>query len=290
MAELTPPAWVEQGNNHARSARLLATATVTGGIWNPGDLVVTNPSGVNLSVAAGGCYVSATSAGNGAFACYNDAGVTLSVPSAPAFNQVSIVVAQVEAQEFGDGTDRWYLRVVSGGSGGAVPAPPSNALLLAQATVNSGSTTVTSLVDKRTYAANRANHVATHATRGSGYRPGHQVWETDTQLPHVYDGTNWRRIVTSADAVTYSATRMCAGQASLAFTASNTATANVTFPAGMFSAPPHVTTGIITSAGPAIGSTVLVYNRLNTGCTIQLKLLSSTTATYAVDWIAVGSD
>lgn len=291
MAELSPPAWVEQGANHARSARLLSTALTSGGVWNPGDLAVSNPSGVNLSVAAGGAFVAASSAGNGAFACYNDAGVSLSVPTLPAFQQVSIVVAQVEAREFGDAQDRWYLRVVSGGSGGAVPATPNNSLLLAQVTVNAAASTISSLVDKRVYSSTKGSvATVTSGTRGSGHRPGQIIWESDTNRPLIYDGTAWRRLVVSADAVSGSVQRVLAGTTQVSFTAAQLAQTVVTFPAGMFASAPRVAATVSSSSGGALGSTVLIFNKTNTGMTVQLRLTAATTASFAVEWIAVESD
>lgn len=151
MAEISPPAWCEQGSNHARSARLLSTGIAQAGVWGTGDLAVSTPSGLNLNVAAGGCWVTATTAGNGAFACYNDATKALTVATGGGANRVDIVVAQVRAREFGDSTDDFRLLVVDGTSTAPnPPATPSNAYLLANVAVNAGASTIASVTDKRT--------------------------------------------------------------------------------------------------------------------------------------------
>lgn len=83
---------------------------------------------------------------------------------------------------------------------------------------------------------------------------------------------------------------LAAGVVSISFAANATsATVNVPWPANRFTQAPVVTTSVNSAAGQAIGTTILVYNITNTGCTIGIyaKTTYAVASAYNVMWQAV---
>lgn len=160
MVAQSPP-YAEQNAQH--SAQLFRLATFSpwrdvSGIVGPADLAVSAQSTPNMSVVVGagrawikGTQLASVSGGTwstqGAYYCYNDAPVSLTVAAADPTNpRIDAVVAYVLDSFYSGASNLFVLGIVTGtpANSPTVPAIPSNGLLLGTLAVAANATSISS--------------------------------------------------------------------------------------------------------------------------------------------------
>jgi hypothetical protein len=147
---------VAAGQGHdAQEWRWLNAGAASAGVCGATDLKVSPSSGMQVSVARGGAFVSDGSAPTaGLYHVYNDGTVTLTIAaSSPTQARIDIVVAEVLDTAAGSASDAFRIRAISGtpGASPTPPAVPARCLALAQISIAAAAGSVSSgnITDRR---------------------------------------------------------------------------------------------------------------------------------------------
>lgn len=154
---------------------------VQAGVGGPGELKVTIGSGMQVLVAAGRAIVGAEANWEGSYLGLLDADKTLDLePAHATLYRWDLVVAQVTDSHFGDGSDAFVVRVITGTPGGQVipqgggspvpqpPAAPARSIPLAYVSVEPADSTPSAIADRRQLARERKQrYVAQGAFAGT---------------------------------------------------------------------------------------------------------------------------
>jgi hypothetical protein len=221
MAEVNPPGFLQNaGNVHTAEVTRNSLAMLTGRLAAPSmktqggvhpdlggflDVDAAGTPNMSVDIASGVAFIPGTEgAKQGVYTCVNDATVNKTIATSdPALPRIDLVVAKVEDSFYSGGTNAWSLAVVTGTPAGSptVPAAPSNSIALAQVAVGAGVTSITNanITERRTYAAGLRGIIkCTSTTRptwmGTVAGLGQPIFETDTDLVYVWNGTTWRLI------------------------------------------------------------------------------------------------
>lgn len=185
-----------------------SSATGNGGVCRhygsatTGDLaVIQRVAGADMSVDVllGGCMVCGTlDANQGNYFVFNDATVNVPIDTAHAsWNRYDIVGVQIDDTGYGGASDSAAITVIKGTAAASPSEPtlPDNFLPLARVTVEAAVTSIVTakITDRRRMlSALGGVTVCTSTTRPSvGLWAGQAIYETDTGLVRVCDGTNW---------------------------------------------------------------------------------------------------
>lgn len=203
MTERTPPAWLQAGSYPAEDdRRLLATIfSDSEGIILSTDLAVTQRgAGANMSVdvAGGRCVIKGDfSSVEGSYFMENR-GVTNLVISAsdPTNPRIDRIIAEVLNAEYSGASNLWRLRAMTGTPAGSPSAPalPTNAISLATVSVAALASSVVNanITDARTRAwIGTGTVICTSSTRPASPFEGMEIYETDTDQTHIYNGSTW---------------------------------------------------------------------------------------------------
>ncbi len=154
MTALQPPLALENGGlSHTAEVfrQPLGLLIGTSGVATVDDLAVAaaGTPAATVVVSAGAAVIRGTSSPvQGAYACRNDAPVTLPIAANASGNaRIDLVCARVfDSQYDGGSVDKWDLIVVAGTPSGtpAVPTLPPNAIPLARVAVSNGFSAITS--------------------------------------------------------------------------------------------------------------------------------------------------
>lgn len=162
MAARTPPTFLQAGSHTAENTRLaLGAGLLSGGIVDPGDMLVAAPgSTMTVTVAAGAVWVLGSRAYQGAYHGVNDASTTLTIAAADATNpRYDRVVAWIQDAAYAGSVNSFSLAVVTGTPAATPlePAIPADSLELCRITVGAGVTAIssTNLLDRRVRAVLR---------------------------------------------------------------------------------------------------------------------------------------
>lgn len=173
-------------------------------------------AGANMSVdvAAGQCYVTGTeSSTQGVYHCDNvgveNKTITASNPTNP---RRDLIVARIKDVEYSGAANEFLLDVIAGTPAGspADPTVPANCIVLARVAVAANATSITNanITDLRNnYTAVTGSSVIGNQQKALAHggvipclstsRPtiaiyeGMHIYETDTQVLRVYNGTTW---------------------------------------------------------------------------------------------------
>jgi hypothetical protein len=216
MAELNPPQFLQQRNDHtAQGDRLsLGGLFLRGGIRDVSDLTVSAQSTPNMtvSVGRGHAYVAGTQDTNqGYYHCYNDGVITKTIgASSPTQSRIDLVVARVQDAFYSGAVNAWDVFVVAGtpGTPGARPSVPANCEELGQITIGTNATTITSTNISRTAKIMALKGsvvpVASQTERDTiPVFPGLVVFRNDTDTLEFYDGAAWKTQGRNATRVRY---------------------------------------------------------------------------------------
>lgn len=157
---LEAPLWLQNaaGGYPARVDRLLVSSLLTEGIIDvaAGELrVAQRAAGANMTVdiAPGRCVINGEQvADQGRYLCRSTAVENRAVAPAPASgSRTDLVVARVYDSTVAGVRDELALEVITGPAGGAVPATPSDAVVLAEIAVAAGTASITDamITDRR---------------------------------------------------------------------------------------------------------------------------------------------
>lgn len=208
MAEVTPPAYESAGSYSAQSDRMTMSALLTpnpapgpfapwGGV-KPANLdaglAVTQlgTPAMFVQINSGTCYIPAVIAGNAGWIAHNNGAVQRQVAAADATKpRIDLVIAHVYDAVDDSGTQNtWAIEVVTGvaASSPAVPAVPTNAIVLAQVAVAANASSITNgnITDQRTWEVGLGGilPVSSLAAVPAGYT-GHYVHDRATgRLAH----------------------------------------------------------------------------------------------------------
>lgn len=161
MALRTPPSWLQNGSHPAENDRL-----TTQGLWrstgilSANDLLVTenSPTGMTVDVATGWANIVGTYQSNmGAYQAYNDALTVLTITAAnPSNPRIDLICITVSDAFYTGSLNTVAFNVVAGtpAASPAVPATPTNSIVLARVAVAAGATAITNanITDMRTVA------------------------------------------------------------------------------------------------------------------------------------------
>jgi len=165
--------------------------------------VVQRAAGANMSVDVGGgqAYIDGTEGATQAMYSVTSTSTVVNLAvaaSSPTLPRIDIVVAKVQDQFYSGGTNAWSLAVVTGtpAASPVAPAAPANSLILANIAVAANATTVVNanITDKRPLAHGSmytGPFVCTSATRPANPWQGMEIYETDTGLTWLYNGSVW---------------------------------------------------------------------------------------------------
>lgn len=117
MTEL-PPSWMTGCYSPQGDRLMLGNLVCTEGVADVagGSLLVSSGgSGLDVSVAQGGCWVEGDDDDRGVYSCYNDAPVTRTATANASGNpRIDTVVARVYDSTYGEGADEWKLEIIAG--------------------------------------------------------------------------------------------------------------------------------------------------------------------------------
>lgn len=179
------------------------------GVIGGGDLLVSISSGLQMTVAAGGCFINGTSANiQGCYYGYNDAayaGANVLLSAHNAQPRIDLIYARVrDNAEDAGGSTLFELNKATGTPAGSPTPPtvPSGCLVLAQIAVpaTSGAVTVT---DTRCFAAGLGGLIRCKSTTrptGVALWTGQPIYETDTTSILVYTGSGFDIVSEAAQA------------------------------------------------------------------------------------------
>lgn len=162
MAARTPPTFLQASSHTAENTRLaLGAPILTGGIVEPGDMLVAAPGGtMTVTVASGQVLVLGSRAYQGVYHCVNDASATLTIAAADATNpRYDRVVAWIQDAAYAGSVNSFSLAVVTGTPAATPlePAIPADSVELARITVAAGATSIVAgnILDRRVVAVHR---------------------------------------------------------------------------------------------------------------------------------------
>jgi len=203
MTERTPPAWLQAGTYPAEDdRRLIATIfSDSEGIITPTDLAVTQRgAGANMSVdvAGGRCVIKGDLATyEGSYFMENRGVTNLTIAASDPTNpRIDRVIAEVLNAEYSGVSNLWRLRVMTGTPAGSPSAPalPTNAISLATVAVAALASSITNanITNLRTAAwIGNGTIICTSTTRPTSPFEGMEIYETDTDLTYIYNGSVW---------------------------------------------------------------------------------------------------
>jgi len=157
MALRTPPSWLQNGSHPAENDRLTQQAIFSStGIIGASSMQVTAQGSPNMTVnvAAGWASILSSTSNAGVYVAYNDAAVTLTVPSNPTYSpRIDRVVATVSDSYYSGATNTVAFQYLTGTT--SAPAIPNNSISLATISVALNATSVTSgnITDTRSLAS-----------------------------------------------------------------------------------------------------------------------------------------
>jgi hypothetical protein len=294
------PAWIDGVQLTGQDMRLaqgaLCTpssagpATVRSGVRPGPDLLVSANGTPNMTVnvAAGQCLVQGTESGfEGGIVGTNDGVVNLAIAAADATNpRRDLIVARWYSETVIVGSRRFSLEVVTGSPGASPsdPATPANSTVLARVAVAAATSSITAgaVTDIRSFTTALGGCLPCLSTgRPAAPYAGQSIFETDTKLFRVYDGTAWGAVIPSQTTQSGTAAYSIAGVAAV--------TVTVNFPLTFTAAPTVVAVASTTSLNRAY-----VYVSGNpTGSTATLRVQqgeNSAAFTFSgnVHWTATG--
>ncbi len=293
------PAWIDGVQLSGQDMRLaqaaLATpssagpATVRSGVRPGADLVVSANGTPNMTVnvAAGQCLVQGTESGfEGGIVGTNDGVVNLAIAAADATNpRRDLIVARWYSETVVVGSRRFSLEVVTGSPGASPsdPATPANATVLARVTVAAAASSITSgaITDLRAFTTALGGCLpCLSTTRPSAPYAGQTVFETDTKLFRVWDGTAWGAVIPSLTTQ--------AGTAAYSLSSSAAVSVVVTFPITFTAAPVVVATATTSSFNRAY--VYISGNPSTTTATLRVQQGENSAFTFSgnVHWTATG--
>jgi hypothetical protein len=231
MAEQNPAGWLQNaGATHTAAqmrtymGALLAGLSVAGattrtrGGVHPGvgaQLAVAANGTPNMSVNVGSGTVfipGSEAAGQGVYFCQNDATINLAIATAPGagVSRIDLVVAKVIDSFYSGGSNAWSLAVITGTAAAspAAPAAPVNSIILARVSVGSQVTSIGSgaITDVRPYAAALGGIIpCSSSARPSFPYESMAAYDLDTNIPIVYNGTDWVPLGGVAQILNYTA-------------------------------------------------------------------------------------
>jgi hypothetical protein len=265
MTEQNPAIFLQSGSHPAEDVRRMFHALAGGspnnanGIFESGDLAVAEKGTPNMSVdiAEGAAWIAGSEATyQGSYFIENRASLNIAVAAADATNpRKDLVVAKVEDSAYSGATNAWSLSVVTGtpAASPSEPAVPANSIVLAMIDVAALSTTVLNAVisDRRIITqegqAPRGTVTTTSVARPASPQTGDVIYETDTTMLRVWNGSSWDLIsngstwqtwtpvITQSVTITHTVTRakyfvngsMITAQGSLNLTSAGTAGNNI---------------------------------------------------------------
>ena len=149
MALRTPPSWLQNGSHPAENDRLSMQALyATTGIIGSSSLAVTQNGTPNMSVniATGWAAIVGTYQANmGVYTAYNDAVVNAAIATSnPTLPRIDLVCLTVSDSYYTGATNTVAVNVVTGTAAAspAVPATPTNSIVLAQIAVAATTTAI----------------------------------------------------------------------------------------------------------------------------------------------------
>jgi hypothetical protein len=203
--------FIQSGGETAERARraLAAYAGLRGGIVAAGDLAVTENGTPNMSVnvATGQVLIPGTEGTyQGHYVIENRGTLNVALAAADATNpRKDLIVAKVQDAAYSGASNVASIVVVTGTPAGspAEPAIPANAWVLAMVDVPALDTAITNsqITDRRTQQTGQKGRgaalggvVVCTSTNRPSHSEGLVIYETDTDVVSVSDGTNWNQI------------------------------------------------------------------------------------------------
>lgn len=173
---------------------------------NLGGLFLTQQAGspnMTVDVLSGVAYIPGTEGSKqGTYTVLNDATVNKTVAASdPSLPRIDIVVLKVQDSFYSGGTNAWSIAVVTGTPAGSpsVPAAPANSITISQIAVAAGATSITNanITDRRSWSTSVGGMVRCTSTTRPGWVTsavglGQEIYETDTGLALIWNGTAWR--------------------------------------------------------------------------------------------------
>lgn len=207
MAEQNPPIFIQAGTHPAEDVRRYMDALAAGreGIIGSGDLAVSENGAPNMSVnvAAGRALIAGSqSASQGLYAVDSRSTENIAIDAADgSLARKDLIVAKVQDQSYSGPASAWSLAAVTGtpAASPAEPTVPDNCMVLAMVDVPAGDTSITNaqITDRRTSTSGQGRAsslggvvVCTSTTRPS-HAAGRMIYETDTGLLQVSNGSSW---------------------------------------------------------------------------------------------------
>lgn len=217
MAVVNPPAFLQ-------NAGAVHTAEVTRGAFNGliagklaaaslkarggvvpdlgGALAVTQNGTPNMTVLvdAGICYIPGSQGSlQGNYVGTNNASMSVSIAPADASQaRIDLIVFKVEDTLYSGAVNSSSIVAVTGTPAGSpvAPAAPNNSIILAQVSVPATDTTISNaqITDRRPFVAGVGGLIrctSTNRPATSTIGASQVIYETDTKLFYVYDGTNF---------------------------------------------------------------------------------------------------
>lgn len=210
MAVENPPIFLQAGSHSAEQVRRALTGMLGGrpGVVQPLDLFVSQNGTPNMSVnvATGQVAVLGSEATyQGLYLVENRGTLNLAIAAADSTNpRRDLVIVRVRDSAYSGASDDVSIEVVTGTPAGS-PSDPSlpsgSCFVLARVAVGAGVTSITTgnITDlRRTYTgqyglmtAHGGMIVCTSGTRPTSPYEGMQIYENDTDLMYIYNGSSW---------------------------------------------------------------------------------------------------
>lgn len=218
MAPVTPPSWLQAGSYNAQNDRLsaagmmipLATAGPLAALpgvkpsYQEAGLRVTQRAtpDMQVTVAAGTCFIAATSTLGGVYQCHNNAAYDVPITAAHAsLGRRDLIVARVYDAVDDVGTENDFkIEKVTGipASAPTRPSTPAQAIALAEVLVPGASTAVVTanITDLRTYTVSIGGVQPIVNLSEVPLQPynGQKIWWNLWQTESTFDGTAWQEI------------------------------------------------------------------------------------------------
>jgi hypothetical protein len=208
MTAQNPAVFLQAGSHPAEDVRrFIGGAVPFPGVVGTADLAVTEKSGtanMSVDVAGGRAFIAGSEATyQGTYFVENRGTTNLVISAADATNpRIDLIVAKVQDSGYSGATDAWSLAVVTGTPAASPSAPtaPDNSLVLARVAVAANATSIVNanITDYRYITSGQSIATAAGGTVicRSNNRPaspwqGLEIYETDTNLRLVYNGSAW---------------------------------------------------------------------------------------------------
>jgi len=218
MTVQNPALYLQSENHPAEDFRHLITKVFGGreGVVDTDGLTVVEAGTPNMTVdvSEGTVLIDGTEATyQGLYLAHNRGATSLAISASdPTNDRYDLVVAQVEDSDYSGAVSGWKLAVVTGAAAATplFPTVPDNAFVLATVLVGNGVSSIvdaditdirsasdtdgtTTLGNTGFVSATGGTQVCTSTTRPSPVT-GMEIYETDTGLKYIYDGTEWALI------------------------------------------------------------------------------------------------